>query len=111
MAFVIIGTVWTCPWRNSQSDLRYDLLSENIEALSEPEDKEYPRYINVTDKSSIKEFKTEIEKDSTGLKISVEYSRKCITYYTYCKHTGKTDDICYASLNKLEKTCDSWDKE
>lgn len=90
----------------------FGLLAANIEALSNPEGQngQYPRYINKTDKNSYKEFKSEVKVDSTGVSVTVQYSRTCTTYYTYCKHTGKKEDICYESLNGMKTDCGDWSK-
>lgn len=92
-----------------------DVLLSNIEALADDSESSdnnvYPRYINTTDKNRYKEFKIEGKTDSTGKTISIHYSRTCTTYYTYCKHTGKKDDICYGSLNGKATDCGSWTKD
>lgn len=86
------------------------LLYQNIEALSENENSEYPRYKNVTDKSSNTEFKTEIRIGPDSTKVSVEYKRTCTVWYTHCKHTGKEKDLCYQSLNGIAQgPCGSWE--
>ena len=67
-----------------------DVMLANVEALAdgpESSDKEYPMYINKTDKNSYKEFKTEIKADSTGAQITIQYSRTCTTSCTKCKAT------------------------
>lgn len=98
---------------HSKSELS-DVMLANVEALAddpESSDNEYPKYINKTDKNSYKDFKTDIKTDSTGAQISIQYSRTCTTYYTYCKHTGKEGDMCYKSLNGLVTDCESWSKD
>lgn len=82
------------------------LLAENLAALTE-DNNTYPRYKNHTDKSTNVEWETKV--DTTGLHI--KFKRTCVTYYTYCKETGKEDDICYGQLNKLETTCGDWAKD
>lgn len=90
-----------------------NLLLANVEALSNPEggdSGEYPRYINKTDKNSYKEFKTEVTVDTAGVKVSIDYSRTCTSYYTFCKHTRKAQDICYGNLNGMATDCGDWTK-
>ena len=74
----------------------------NVEALtSEEGGGEFPRYINVTKKDRITEFKTEIK-----------FKRKCIVYTTFCEHSGNNDDICYFALNGTTSAgCDKWEEE
>lgn len=83
------------------------LLLENVEALARNDvgsSGEIPRYVNETEINEHKDVKVEI--DSSGLRI--EYSRTCSDVITYCKHTGKEEDICYERLNGVETTCGSW---
>lgn len=87
------------------------LLAANIEALAddpEGQNGQYPRYINKTDKNPYKEFKSEVKVDTTGVSVSVQYSRTCTTYNTYCKNTGRENDICYQSLNGMTTDCGKW---
>lgn len=93
----------------SQNSMRTTLLLANVEALANNDvsSDAYEKYINVTDKSSNTEFKTEI--NSSGVKI--EYKRSCTAYTTYCKNTGKTGDYCYKSLNGVQNTCDNWEQK
>ena len=78
-----------------------DIFDSNIEALSTSENEDFPRYKNVTDKSSNTEFKTEVSTGADGTKVSVEYKRTCTVWYTHCKHTGKKNDVCYKALNGM----------
>ena len=91
----------------SQAD---KLVFENIEALSGGESNpgEYPRYKNVTDKSSNVERRFETRIDSSGVSIEVEFKRTCTTWNTYCKLTRRDDDICYGELNGIVTDCGSW---
>ncbi|MCM1515492.1 MAG: hypothetical protein NC080_03615 [Paraprevotella sp.] len=99
---------------NAQSKTRLTgMLLANVEALtdgSESFDNKYSGYINTTDKNKYREFKTEIQTDTAGVKIFIQYQRTCTTYYTYCKHTGKTKHECHSSLNGLVSDCGSWSK-
>lgn len=80
---------------------------QNVEALTQNESSDqYPRYKNVTDKTSYNEFRTEYKGEDHS--VIVEYKRTCTGYYTYCKHTGNEDDICYGSLNKKDILCGDW---
>lgn len=91
---------------NLRQGINHVMLS-NIEALAGGEEGEFPRYINITDKSSNTEFRTEVSVDG----VKIEYKRTCSTYTTYCKNTGDKEDICYEELNGVTTTCDSWQKE
>lgn len=89
------------------------LLMANVEALtSEEGGGEFPRYINVTKKDRITEFKTEIKTDSSGFNLEIKFKRKCIVYTTFCEHSGNNDDICYFALNGTTSAgCDKWEEE
>lgn len=83
------------------------LLLANVEALAqdgESNSGEFSCYINDTKFSSNTEFKTEVNENG----ISVSWKRTCQSAITYCKHTGKEDDICYKSLNGVVTTCGEW---
>lgn len=109
MAIIIMLTAVAIAGKRSvANNQENNLLAQNVEALADsPEDREYPRYINKTDKRSRKEQKVEIGKDG----IKYNYSRTCTDYYTYCKHTGKEVDICYESLNGFVTSCQTWGQE
>lgn len=111
IAAVAIAAVVGKKTFGSHENKSYNLLMKNIEALSQGENSKYPRYINHTDKNKYKDFKVEIEGDTTGGKITTTYSRNCTTYYTYCKQTGKNDDICHGELNGMVTDCGVWSKE
>lgn len=115
LMIIAICAIITLTKQNSSKEALSELETANIEALSGTEgssnNNQYERYKNQTDKTVNKEFKTEIETSDTGVKINVEYKRTCVTYYTYCKSTGKKQDICYSSLNELVTTCDKWTKD
>lgn len=86
-----------------------DMFDLNIQALSASENGEFYRYKNVTDNSSNTEFKTEVSTGADGTKVSVEYKRTCTVWYTYCKHTGKKNDVCYQELNGMAQgPCGDW---
>lgn len=87
-----------------------DIFDLNIEALSTSENEDFPRYKNVTDKSSNTEFKTEVSTGADGTKVSVEYKRTCTVWYTHYKHTGKKNDVCYEALNGMAQgPCGDWE--
>ena len=87
-----------------------EMIRLNIEALCDDEDGTYPSYINVTEKSSNTEFKTEVN-TADGVQVSVEYKRTCTVWYTHCKHTGKEKDICYRTLNGVAQgPCGNWEQ-
>lgn len=91
------------------------LLAENIEALSnpgDPGDGQLPRYKNKTKTQTYSETKFEYDTDSNGKKIKIEYKRSCTTLFTYCKYTGKNNDICYERLNGKVTDCDlNWQRQ
>lgn len=113
MKILLLGTVVLAMSVNffflSKNSNVTSLVFANIEALANNDvsSDAYEKYINVTDKSSNTEFKTEIS--SSGVKI--EYKRTCTAYTTYCKNTGKEGDYCYKSLNGVQKTCDNWEQK
>ena len=57
-----------------------DLTRKNLIALTFGENDTYPGYKNVTDKSTIKEVRVEI--DENGAKF--EYEVSCVVSHTYC---------------------------
>ena len=71
-----------------------DLTRKNLIALTSGENDTYPGYKNVTDKSTIKEVRVEI--DENGAKF--EYEVSCVVYHTYCK-SASASRVCYSSLN------------
>lgn len=101
---IIVGNQY---YRSDFYDL--SLLLENIEALTYDESlgNERPAYINET--KIVKNVDTKIEIGPDG--VSVEYKRECHAMVTYCKHTGKAMDICYADLNGVQTiSCGPWER-
>ncbi len=96
---------------NSQnSNELTDIALANVEALAESNESgntsgnERPRYINKTEIKTRTETSTEI----TDSSITIEYKRTCSDVITYCKYTGKNEDICYVDLNGILTSCEDW---
>lgn len=91
-----------------------DVLSVNLNALTLPPEESgggtgaFNGYFNKTDKKTYSDTKIEYKKDSTGVQLRVEYSRDCVSYYTYCEYNGKKDAVCYETLNKFVSNCGDW---
>lgn len=102
--------------RSQRNDNKKGGFAVNLNALTLPPEEsggseQYKGYFNDVKTKNYSESKFEYRKDSTGVEIKVKFTRSCVSYYTYCEHSGKKDDICYGSLNGLVTNCANWGQD
>ena len=119
LSILVLLAVGITGWSviNNEDQKENDNFSENLEALTLPPEENpggseiYPGYYNDTKHTVYTDKKVEYKKDSAGVSIKIHFIRTCTSHYTYCKHSGKSSDVCYGSLNGLVTDCGEWKEE